>query len=206
MVHGLLIHGRFTFNWCQNKHLPWGYEDLFSPIDGINFTLTKEEFVSKGKYGQVWNYPKGCNESELKDAYQKVLNSLIYSNEPKRSFLAGHARFFYKTEKYSVPPFILSIELAANAKELKADSIALYCDSRRNEVSKFLNKEGLKVILPQSSEMKKDYDRGSYEDFLLYIKDWQSMLKSDVLVTGSKCSSALHPFMASGKELVRLKK
>ena len=206
MVHGLLNHGHFQFAWVKNKHLNLDPEEIFKPIDGIEFVLTRNNLITEKDGVKWWYYPGKYNQSEIFDCYKLILNSLYGSEEPKRSSLGIHCRFLFKNQNYFVPHLILSIEAIGKLESVGLKSAAIYSDKYRDEITRFLQNEGIEVIQPLAEEMKNDYDRMSKDSFLFYLRDWQAMLKSDTILTGSRCSSALHPFMASGKELIRLRK
>ena len=188
LVHGLLNYDNFVFEWVVNQHLRFGYEELFSPIEGVQFETVTSNNVTSINGVKSWMYPEGHDPIKTKECYDKVLSSLI-----------GY-------EIFSVDPVYLSIKAAEKLNKIGVREVSLFSDSKRKVITSFLEGGGIKVHQPLCLEMKKDKDRENWDDFVLFIRDWQRMLKSDILITGAKASSSLHPFMASGKELVRLKK
>jgi hypothetical protein len=175
---------------------------LFNPIPGVRFVdVTTSEISTIGGM-KAWNYPKGYFDKEVIKNYNLVLNNLIYSKEPKRAKIAVHARYWYKDKSYSEEPFNLAMRAIKEARDTGETSVALYSDYHRGLFKDLFNGAGINVIMPDSPEMRNDNDRG---DIYNFVKDWQSMLKSDIVITGAKCSSMIHPLIVSEKKLIRLK-
>lgn len=203
LVHGLLNYKSFDFAWAKNPHLDLGHSELFSNIPGVRFVDVKTHEVSTIGGMKAWTYPKGYLDSEVLKNYNLVLKNLIYSEEPKRAKMSVHARYWYKHLSYSVEPFALAMRAIQEARNMGESTIALYSDYNRELLKNLFNGAGINVIMPDSPEMTHDNDRG---DVLNFVKDWQSMLKSEVIITGAKCSSMIHPLLCSEKKLIRLKK
>ena len=204
MVYSLL-NGEGEAVWANNKHLPVRYSSLFHKIEGLEVVdgdFAQPSFNEDPESGSLffWYLPKRIQNSplEIKNAYLKVLSSLVHQSDVESKPMIHH-RKFHRNNKVSMSGFVERVVAWAQANFVSCfNGVA---DGDQEEIELRLLQKGISVTW-LCKPMSSDFDRTDAQAVIDYAKAVQATSDSPAVLTSFYGSTFIDFALACGVPIV----